>query len=495
MGSCSNTYEWCAPGISAEIQNLQNVPAEALQWWMESLSRFQGITIASVASLPPEARTEKEILEAQGIQSLIVMPMIWGGRLEGFVGFDSVRTERKWTAENADPLKLLASMIINALKRKEAEDSLRQAREELQKSEERLKYALEGSEEGVWDWNMETNEVYFSLQWKQMLGFEEHEVSSALHEWEDRVHPEDLPGAYAYIQGHLYGETHVYAHEYRMRCKDGSWKWILDRGKVYAWARDGKPLRMSGTHVDITRRKEAETALHQALALKSRVTAIASHELRSPLVSLKASTVMLLERLSGGIDDGSHALIKAMGETIDRLLRVTTEILDLAKYEAGKMSFEFQRNDLNEVVRESFSAMAPVAEELAVNFTLRLDPTAKPVLSDRDKITQVVDNLLNNALKFTAKREGGSVVLSTIQEHEHFRVEVKDTGPGMKPDEISQLFVPFAQVGDDADLKQKGTGLGLAISKEIIEGHHGRIWAESEQGKGSVFCFELPLAQ
>ena len=119
-------------------------------------------------------------------------------------------------------------------------------------------YAMEGNRDGVWDWNAVTNEVFFSKRWKEMLGFAEDEISNHLLEWDKRVHPDDREAVYADLNAHLSGETSYYENEHRLQCKDGSYKWILDRGKIMSWTEDGKPLRVVGTHSDITLRKNAE---------------------------------------------------------------------------------------------------------------------------------------------------------------------------------------------------------------------------------------------
>jgi PAS domain S-box-containing protein len=132
------------------------------------------------------------------------------------------------------------------------------AAEAVRQSEERWNYAFEGSGDGVWDWDVGTNKVYFSPRWKEMIGYAENEVGDSLEEWSSRVHPHDLPQAMAEVQRHFRGETPLYMNEHRIRCKDGSYKWILDRGKVVKRKTDGTPLRVVGTHADITERRRAE---------------------------------------------------------------------------------------------------------------------------------------------------------------------------------------------------------------------------------------------
>lgn len=138
----------------------------------------------------------------------------------------------------------------------------------LRQTEERWTYAFASNGDGVWDWDAHTDHVFFSNRWKEMLGYAEDEIGTTLEEWSSRVHPDDLSSAMADIQRHFCGETSVYVNEHRMRCKDGSYKWILDRGKVISRAPDGSPLRVIGTHTDVTDRKRTEDCLHRALAIQ-----------------------------------------------------------------------------------------------------------------------------------------------------------------------------------------------------------------------------------
>ncbi|MGD9930605.1 MAG: PAS domain S-box protein [Mangrovibacterium sp.] len=143
----------------------------------------------------------------------------------------------------------------------------KQAEKALKESEQRWQFALEGAGDGVWDWNLQTNEVFFSDQWKGMLGFRPEEVKNDFSEWRKRVHPDDLERALIDIQKHLSGEKPVYQNEHRLKCKDGTYKWILDRGKVVAHDLTGIPIRMIGTHSDIHEKKLAEIRLNEATDL------------------------------------------------------------------------------------------------------------------------------------------------------------------------------------------------------------------------------------
>jgi PAS domain S-box-containing protein len=163
--------------------------------------------------------------------------------------------ERRWFVARVTPFADNSRRVVithqDITERKLAEIALRD-------SEERWKFALEGASEGVWDWNMQTNEVMFSKRWKEMLGYEENEIENKFEEWEKRVHPDDLPRVMAEVDRYVRGQSPDFSSEHRMRCKDGRWKWILSRGRVVSYDSKQNPLRMIGTHADITDRKEAE---------------------------------------------------------------------------------------------------------------------------------------------------------------------------------------------------------------------------------------------
>lgn len=161
--------------------------------------------------------------------------------------------------------------------------AVRQSRASLRDSEYRWKFAVEGSGDGLWDWDLKTNEVFFSRQWKAMLGYAEHEVENRLDEWERRVHPDDLESALADVRRHLNGDTEVYINRHRVQCKDGNYIWILDRGIVVERADDGTPLRMIGTHSDITEQVEHQKALEHS-ATHDSLTGLPNRFLFSELI-------------------------------------------------------------------------------------------------------------------------------------------------------------------------------------------------------------------
>ena len=150
---------------------------------------------------------------------------------------------------------------------KKQTEKLNYQKKQLEDSEFRWKFAVDGNGDGLWDWNVKTSEVFFSKKWKEMLGFKDDEISGSLEEWEKRIHPVDLEQVYKDIQSLIEGKTDIYINEHRVKCKDGEYKWILDRGVIVEKNEKGEALRIIGTHTDITQRKLYEKQMKQALAV------------------------------------------------------------------------------------------------------------------------------------------------------------------------------------------------------------------------------------
>lgn len=235
---------------------------------------------------------------------------------------------------------------------------------------------------------------------------------------------------------------------------------------------------------------EAKNKLEEALQIKSEFTSTVSHELRTPLAAIKEGIAIVLDGAAGNITNEQKEFLDIAKRNVDRLARLINDILDFQKLEAGKMAFNVQKNDINAIIREVGKAMVSLAEEKNVKLVIDLDDNLPRVGFDNDRIPQVLDNIVNNAIKFTAD---GSITITTRKEDGFIRISVKDTGIGIKSEDISKLFQRFEQLDKGVDRKTGGTGLGLAISKEIVETHKGKIWAESEYGKGSTFHFTLPI--
>jgi len=202
----------------------------------------------------------------------------------------------------------------------------------LQQSEERWHFALEGAGDGVWDWNPQTNEIYYSSRWKAMLGYGDEEMENAIDTWENLIHPDDKESAFDELSKHLAGQTESYANIHRLRCKDGSYKWILDRGKVMDRDGDGNPTRFIGTHTDISDRKQVEEELSLAKEkaeesdrLKTSFLKNISHEVRTPLNAIRGFTSFLSDDIT---EEENARFVRIIQSNADQLVKVIDDVLE-----------------------------------------------------------------------------------------------------------------------------------------------------------------------
>ncbi len=217
-----------------------------------------------------------------------------------------------------------------------------------------------------------------------------------------------------------------------------------------------------------------------------------SHELRTPLSSIKAGIDIVLSGTAGEINADQKEFLGKVKENVDRLNRLINDILDLAHLESGKTHLHIKLGDLNLTLASVVKDQVIVARNKGLYLNMSLDPALADVSFDSDKIIQVMNNLIMNALKFT---DTGGVTVASIYRPVEKQVEVRvtDTGPGIGPEDVEKLFHKFKQLGDPALRKTGGTGLGLAICLEIVRQHNGTISVASEKGKGSTFYFILPV--
>ncbi len=241
---------------------------------------------------------------------------------------------------------------------------------------------------------------------------------------------------------------------------------------------------------DITLRKEAEKEMKEAVEMKSKFTSMVTHELRSPLTAISSSISYVAQGLAGEINEEQKELLGISKKNIERLAMLTNDVLDVQKLDAGMMKFDYKDNDINKIVKDVYGIMVSPAKDIGLDLLLILDQNIPKLKFDSDKITQVLTNLVNNAMKFTVK---GNITIQTSKTENVVEVSVSDTGRGIRKEDLPKVFGRFERLERPGEKKTGGTGLGLAISKEFVEQHGGKIWIESEYGRGSKFTFTLPV--
>lgn len=220
-------------------------------------------------------------------------------------------------------------------------------------------------------------------------------------------------------------------------------------------------------------------------------TAMMVHELRTPLTVIKSGAETVLEHANTLPQDKLLSLISTMRNSSQEMISLVNDLLDAAKIEAGKFSVNPQMQSLIPLLKELEESFLPLANQKGLDLKFSLVEDLPAVKIDKEKLRQVLNNLLSNAFKFTEK---GQIVLSTQKKDGQILISVSDTGCGIAPEEKNKLFAPFSQIFTPLEGKEPGTGLGLLITKGIIEAHGGEIWFDSEVGRGSTFYFALPLS-
>jgi PAS domain S-box-containing protein len=381
----------------------------------------------------------------------------------------------------------------------------------LRKSRERLSLALNAANDGLWDWNIKTGEVYFSPRYYTMLGYKFNEFPPSYEAWANLLDPDERDETEKKIRGYIERKSEGFEEEFHLKTKTGGWRWILSKGKVITRGANNEPIRMVGTHSDITARKQAEQArqrLNKELEVKNKelesILYAASHDLKSPLVNIQgfshelSKSCELVRSTLAGKDKTADtekeievALSEDIPQALDYILASSAKmdallsgLLDISRLDA--IAINLKHIDVNEM-------MANVIENIKYQITkagAKLDIKSLPAcLGDISQINRVFTNLLTNALKFLDESRPGIIRIygKSLKDNNIYCVE--DNGIGIASEHREKIFEIFYQLEPD---KRKGDGLGLTIARRIIDRHDGKIWVESEVGKGTKFFVALP---
>ncbi len=359
---------------------------------------------------------------------------------------------------------------------------IRQSKHDLRLSEERLSLALKGSNDGLWDLDLEAGSMFASPRAWEMLGYRPNELTCDLKLWERLTVAEDLAQQKARLAQTMLSNVDHFTTELRLQHKHGHVVPVLLRGHIQ---RDpqGMAQRISGTLMDLTERKRVEQ-------MKNDFVSTVSHELRTPLTSISGALGLIVGGALGSAPPTMQQMLEIAYRNSLRLGHLINDLLDMEKIAAGKMSFELREHSLGDLLEESLASNQALCEQHGVCCTLE-HPTDVLVWVDGLRLQQVLGNFLSNAVKFTP--EGGEIRLHSSLRGTKVRISVTDQGPGIPEAFRSRVFEKFAQA-DASDSRQKsGTGLGLAITKELIERMGGTVGFDCVPGQGTTFWCELPI--
>jgi PAS domain S-box-containing protein len=369
-------------------------------------------------------------------------------------------------------------------------------------AEEMFRLAIEGSNDGIFEWNLERETAFYSTQFWAMLGHEKGHFPETMQSFREILHPEDRERVLSHLERYLGGELPDYLIIFRMRHKSGRWVWINGRGKAL-YDDKGKPYRLVGAHTDISHIKAYEEKLQKAKETAEKASraktdflAHMSHEIRTPLTAI-SGIAEIFEKHQGNLDPKQQQLVKTLNSSTQSLKELVSDILDFSKIESGELELEESPFGLQNLFEQVISIVSVKAHEKGIGFRFDFEDVKRQrILGDRARLRQILINLIGNAVKFTDKGEV-EIKASRILKNgvAQLRIDVRDTGIGIDPKHFDMIFERFKQADSSVSRKYGGTGLGLPISQRLARLMGGNITVDSALGKGSTFTLLLPVRQ
>ena len=366
-------------------------------------------------------------------------------------------------------------------------------------SEERMTLALQGADLATWDWDVKTDSIIRNKRWSEMLGYEEGEIDESLELFTDLVHPDDRQFSWDALDAHLEGKTDSFEAEHRMRHKSGGWVWVLDRGRVLEWDLDGKPLRICGTHLDITKRREAEQQLRQAQKMEAigELTGGMAHDFNNFLTSIRGNLQLVNDELG---EDFGEEITAPLNDALSVAGEGVQLIARLLAFSRGQelAPVTLRPNDLI----STFHSVLKGVIKAGVDLQLDLSEDASTIVADSNELRSALLNLCLNARE--AMPAGGSIVVATrirsvgpggnkalgLEPGDYLALSVSDTGVGISAENLSRLVEPFFTTKAFGN----GSGLGLSMVHGFVAQSGGSLQIESEVGKGSTMTMLIPSA-
>ncbi|CCJ08159.1 PAS domain S-box protein [Methylocystis sp. SC2] len=399
--------------------------------------------------------------------------------------------EWRWMRVQAAPIRDATGEIVEWFGSNTDINDLKQAELALRESQQQLALALEAGQLGFWDWHLPSGRVQFGGSWASMLGYELSEMEPDVRAWERLIHPDEREAIAARLSDHLEGRAEIYECEHRLLHKDGSWRWILDRGRVVERDAAGRPIRAIGTHADVTARHEAEAALQDADRRKDEFLATLAHELRNPLTPIRNAVHILKKKYGPQFPD--TPLLAMVQRQVDHLVRLVDDLLEISRISRGKVDLRKENVAVSDFLRHALESCQPLIDNKSHRVIVNIADEPLRVFGDSVRLAQIAANIINNAAKYTPS--GGRIEIDAARGGDEVVLRVRDNGVGISADMMPRVFDLFAQTDGQIRLSEGGLGIGLALVRSLVEVHGGRVEARSEGvGRGSEFVVSLPLA-
>ncbi len=480
--STSNTFEWCNSGIEPQIDNLKNIPYELIYSWKKLLIENGRIFAKNINELPEEIYL---MLEPQRIKSILIFPLYADGNFIGFIGFDECTRHKEWRRDELDLLYLISNIVSNAFER-------RIMTGKISDKQTMLDLAIGDANQGIWEWDIKTNKIQFDKKWSGMLGYLDSDLKIDFSIWTNLLHPDDKTEVLRLIDDHLSGKTEFVECTYRLQTKNGDWRWVFNKGKLITLDENNKPSRVIGKHIDITEIKKTEEKLKAGLIkakefneMKSRFVSNASHEFRTPLASIQLMSDVLKQYWSRLDQLQIDTRIVKISEQAAHLSKIVDKVFEISKFHQGDYMLQPVETDFVKLCRGICENK--IESEYEPNRVL-FDTNMESMLMSIDPmlISQAVENIISNALRFSD--ENTSVHVKLSENNKEIQIQIKDYGIGIGTDDLKHVFEPFFR-GSNAD-GIDGDGLGLSFADESVRMHGGviKIISKPEKGTTAIIC-------
>lgn len=426
------------------------------------------------------------------------------------VAFAAVLATREaWLYLRGQQLRSALDSSVNALERsRERLDAVNAQRSNL---ERQIEVTARAGGVGLWEWDLGSNSVRYSREWKRQLGYAENEINDDFNDWSKRLHPDDARRVTKALETFLQHPEGEYISEQRLRHRDGSYRWILAQGCVVLDA-EGRPARMLGSHVDITAFKRLEESLRESEgryrglvdALESRVTQrtrelmeayresqnfayAVAHDLKAPLRAISGFCTLLEDSASERLTEQERAYITRATQGALRMAALIDALLQYSRIEHREQRFDAV--DCRQFVEALIADMSYAIERAGAEVIVNLERT--PVMADKEGLRIALSNLIDNALKFSSESKHPRIVIESRTESGRYVIKICDNGIGFNPAYRDKIFEIFNRLHASG---YEGTGIGLALVRKAVQRMKGEVWANSVQGEGATFYISLPIA-
>jgi PAS domain S-box-containing protein len=460
----SNTFEWCADGISPQIGNRQDLPVETFPWWMQRLRKGETIVISNVSEMSNEAAAEQQFMLEQGIQSVLATPIYSDNQFYGFLGLDSVIRRRDWLKDEIQFLQVLMGIFMNAIARQRAEENLRV-------SEARNRAFLDAVPDLIFRIDSTGKFLDFLAGENQNLYVHQDQIIGNNIE---SLLPQDIASKTISLIRTALDKKQPQNFEYKLSTKDGE-------STYDAHIVPDLPGQVIIVSHDISERVHLEQ-------MKTDFINRASHELRTPLTTAILMAELLEEEER---DEQRIELFSILRYELNRQHILLNDLLMAGRLENGRVIYHLSDVDVLELVNEAVATVKPQADKRQNTVEIRPDPDLHTIKTNRQAMHQVILNLLSNAIKFS--HPGGPVIAHVKNSETGIVISIQDFGIGIPAHDLEHIATRFFRAQNAIENEIQGTGIGLFIASETIKLLNGTLNIESVESQGTTIHIRHPL--